>query len=141
MSDSVEYLRSRWTPERTAAAVRLLQGHAAEADVPTMQHDGKVILDLRGIRTSCSRSVAVRAPLREQSTEVSAVHDAVTVQIAKGGAGARRRRAPVAKLDAEVDAVHQAVPVEVGDRSEKHGQVLYAGDVVCIGGDTRVAAS
>jgi hypothetical protein len=50
MIDSVEYLRSRWTPERTAAAVRLLQGHSAETDVPTMQHDGKVILDLRGIR-------------------------------------------------------------------------------------------
>lgn len=50
MSDSVEHLRSRWTTELTAAAIRALHGHTAEADVPTMQHDGRTFLDLRGIR-------------------------------------------------------------------------------------------
>jgi hypothetical protein len=48
--DSVEHLRLRWTPELTAAAIRLLQGHPSGVEIPTMQHDGKTCLDLRGIR-------------------------------------------------------------------------------------------
>ena len=50
MNDSVEHLRLRWTPELTAAAIRLLQGHPSGVEIPTMQHDGKTCLDLRGIR-------------------------------------------------------------------------------------------
>ena len=91
--------------------------------------------------TSCSRSVAVRAPLREQSTEVRAIHGAVAVQVAKGGAGARWRWPPVSEHDAKVAAVHRAVAVEVGYRSQEHGQVLRAGDVVHVGCDAGVAAS
>jgi len=47
--DSVEHLRLRWTPELTAGAIRLLQGHPSGVEIPTMQHDGKTFLDLRGI--------------------------------------------------------------------------------------------
>jgi len=50
MHDSVDQLRLRWTPELTAAAICLLQGHPAQVDVPTMEHGGKTYLDLRGIR-------------------------------------------------------------------------------------------
>jgi hypothetical protein len=50
MNDSVEHLRLRWTPELTAAAIRSLQGHPPEVKIPTMEHDGKTYLDLRGIR-------------------------------------------------------------------------------------------
>ena len=38
MHDSVEQLRLRWTPELTAAAIRLLQGHPGALNVPTMEH-------------------------------------------------------------------------------------------------------
>ena len=50
MHDSVEHLRQRWTPELTAAAIQLLQGHQSTVKVPTMQHEGRNYLDLRGIR-------------------------------------------------------------------------------------------
>jgi hypothetical protein len=50
MHDNVEQLRQRWTPELTAAAVRVLQGHPAKVPIPTIEHDGRAYLDLRGIR-------------------------------------------------------------------------------------------
>lgn len=50
MHDSVEDPRLRWTPELTAAAVRLLQGHPPDVKIPAMEHDGATCLDLRGIR-------------------------------------------------------------------------------------------
>ncbi len=50
MHDSVEHLRQRWTPELTAAAIQLLQGHAPAVKVPIMEHEGETCLDLRGIR-------------------------------------------------------------------------------------------
>ncbi|MCE9641717.1 MAG: pentapeptide repeat-containing protein [Betaproteobacteria bacterium] len=50
MQDSVEHLRARWTPELTAAAIRVLKGHPAAVEVPSMDHDGRTYLDLRGIR-------------------------------------------------------------------------------------------
>lgn len=50
VNDSVEYLRSRWTPELTAAAIRLLRGQPAGVEIPVIQHEGKTWLDLRGIR-------------------------------------------------------------------------------------------
>ena len=56
MSDSVEHLRARWTPELTAAAIHQLQGQPAGIEVPTMQHDGRTFLDLRGIRTASASS-------------------------------------------------------------------------------------
>lgn len=49
-TDSVAQLRSRWTPELTAAAIRRLQGEAAASAIPTMELDGRAVLDLRGIR-------------------------------------------------------------------------------------------
>ena len=50
MHDSVEHLRLRWTPELTAAAILMLKGGPAAAAIPTMEHEGKTFLDLRGIR-------------------------------------------------------------------------------------------
>ena len=50
MHDSVEHLRLRWTPELTAAAIVALKGERTAAPLPTMEHEGKTYLDLRGIR-------------------------------------------------------------------------------------------
>lgn len=50
MNDSVAHLRSRWTPESTAGAIRFLQGQPTEVSIPTIEHDGKVQFDLRGVR-------------------------------------------------------------------------------------------
>lgn len=49
-NDSVAHLRSRWTPALTEAAVRFLQGNPTDVEIPTMEHEGKAYLDLRGIR-------------------------------------------------------------------------------------------
>ena len=49
-NDSVAQLRSRWTPELTEAAVRFLQGNPSDVEIPTMEHEGRTYLDLRGIR-------------------------------------------------------------------------------------------
>lgn len=49
-NDSVAQLRSRWTPELTAAALAVLQGQPGAVEVPTMELDGSTYLDLRGIR-------------------------------------------------------------------------------------------
>lgn len=49
-NDSVAHLRSRWTPELTEAAVRFLQGNPTDVEIPTMEHEGRTYLDLRGIR-------------------------------------------------------------------------------------------
>jgi len=50
MDDSVAHLRSRWTPESTAAALRFLRGEPFEGAIATMEHGGKTYFDLRGIR-------------------------------------------------------------------------------------------
>lgn len=50
MQDDVERLRSRWTPELTAAAIAALKGQPAAANVPRIEHEGASWLDLRGIR-------------------------------------------------------------------------------------------
>jgi hypothetical protein len=49
MHDSVEHLRARWTPELTAAALSALKGQPTSVVLPTIEHDGKSYLDLRGI--------------------------------------------------------------------------------------------
>jgi len=50
MDDRVSDLRSRWTPEATAAAVAFLESRPTNFDLPTMEHDGATYLDLRGLR-------------------------------------------------------------------------------------------
>jgi hypothetical protein len=50
MEDRVADLRSRWTPEATAAAVAFLEQRPTGYDLPTMEHDGETYLDLRGLR-------------------------------------------------------------------------------------------
>lgn len=50
MSDSVAQLRSRWTAETTAEALRFLQGLPTELRFETFEQQGKVQFDLRGIR-------------------------------------------------------------------------------------------
>jgi hypothetical protein len=48
--DRVADLRSRWTPEATAAAVAFLESRPVNFDLPTMEHGGTTYLDLRGLR-------------------------------------------------------------------------------------------
>lgn len=50
MNDSVAYLRSRWTPELTAAAVNFLRTGREDSALPMLEHEGKHYYDLRGIR-------------------------------------------------------------------------------------------
>jgi hypothetical protein len=51
MEDSVAHLRSRWTPESTAAAIRFLRGEPMDdGAIGSMEQDGKTYFDLRGIR-------------------------------------------------------------------------------------------
>jgi hypothetical protein len=50
MEDRVAHLRSRWTPEATAAAVAFLESRPTPYDLPTMEHGGATYLDLRGLR-------------------------------------------------------------------------------------------
>lgn len=50
MEDRVSDLRSRWTPEATAAAVAFLEQRPTNYDLPTMEHEGETYLDLRGLR-------------------------------------------------------------------------------------------
>ena len=50
MEDRVADLRSRWTPEATAAAVAFLESRPTNFDLPTMEHVGVTYLDLRGLR-------------------------------------------------------------------------------------------
>ena len=50
MEDRVADLRARWTPEATKAAVAFLESRPTNFDLPTMEHDGKTWLDLRGLR-------------------------------------------------------------------------------------------
>lgn len=49
MNDSVAYLRSRWTPELTAAAILFLQTGQPDEALPTLELEGKRYWDLRGI--------------------------------------------------------------------------------------------
>lgn len=73
MSDSVEHLRARWTPELTAAAIHQLQGHPPEAELPTMQHEGRTFLDLRGIRIEQTQLDG--AQLRDVNLRWSTIRD------------------------------------------------------------------
>ena len=50
MEDRVADLRARWTPEATKAAVAFLESRPTNFDLPTLEHDGKTWLDLRGLR-------------------------------------------------------------------------------------------
>ena len=50
MNDNIAHLRSRWTAQTTAAAVRFLLGQPADELPPTIEHGGKFQFDLRGIR-------------------------------------------------------------------------------------------
>ena len=51
MEDRVSDLRSRWTPEATAAAVAFLESRPSGSyDLPTMEQGGVTYLDLRGLR-------------------------------------------------------------------------------------------
>jgi ion channel/pentapeptide repeat protein len=50
MEDRVADLRSRWTPEATAAAVAFLESRPTNFDLPTMEQGGVTYLDLRGLR-------------------------------------------------------------------------------------------
>lgn len=50
MNDSVAHLRARWTPESTAAAIQFLRGERVDNTLDTMEQDGRVYFDLRGIR-------------------------------------------------------------------------------------------
>jgi hypothetical protein len=51
MEDRVSDLRSRWTPEATAAAVAFLESRPSGSyDLPTMEQGGTTYLDLRGLR-------------------------------------------------------------------------------------------
>lgn len=50
MEDRVAHLRSRWTPEATAAAVAFLESRPTGYDLPTMEQGGVTYLDLRGLR-------------------------------------------------------------------------------------------
>ena len=50
MEDRVSDLRSRWTPEATAAAVAFLESRPVNFDLPTMEQGGTTYLDLRGLR-------------------------------------------------------------------------------------------
>ncbi len=50
MEDRVAHLRSRWTPEATAAAVAFLESRPTSYDLPTMEQGGETYLDLRGLR-------------------------------------------------------------------------------------------
>ena len=70
MQDSVEQLRARWTPELTAGAISALKGHPTAVEVPSMEHDGRTYLDLRGIRieqTQLDGAVIRHANLRWSS--------------------------------------------------------------------------
>ena len=48
--DRVADLRSRWTPEATAAAVALLESRPVAYDLPPLEQGGETYLDLRGLR-------------------------------------------------------------------------------------------
>ena len=50
MEDRVADLRSRWTPEATAAAVAFLESRPTNFDLPTMEQGGVTYLDLGGLR-------------------------------------------------------------------------------------------
>jgi len=73
MSDSVEHLRARWTTELTAAAIRQQQGQPAGAEVPTMHHEGRTFLDLRGIRIEQTQLDG--AQLRDVNLRWSTIRD------------------------------------------------------------------
>ena len=50
MNDSVAFLRSRWTPEARAEALRFLQGQPVAHPVPVIEQQGKTQFDLRGLQ-------------------------------------------------------------------------------------------
>lgn len=74
MMESVVDLRSRWTPETTAAAVRYLQGLPGDFDFGTVEQDGHLYVDLRGLSVTQAQldgAVIKNASLRwSQFTDV-----------------------------------------------------------------------
>jgi hypothetical protein len=67
MEDRVAELRSRWTPEATAAAVAFLESRPTSYDLPTMEQGGTTYLDLRGLRiaeTQVDRAILRNVNLR-----------------------------------------------------------------------------
>jgi hypothetical protein len=67
VEDRVADLRSRWTPESTAAAVAFLEQRPTGFDLPTMEHDGETYLDLRGLhveQTQIDKAYLRRVNLR-----------------------------------------------------------------------------
>jgi hypothetical protein len=73
MDDNVETLRLRWTPEKTAAALRFLQGDRVAGEVPLLEQDGKTWLDLRGIRFG--QTQLDDAIIRDANLRWSIIHD------------------------------------------------------------------
>ena len=53
--DRVADLRSRWTPEATAAAIAFLESRPTGYELPTMEQGGATYLDLRGLRIEQAR--------------------------------------------------------------------------------------
>ena len=49
MGESGAELRARWTPERTAAAIRFLQGLPVDGHFAQIEWEGVVFTDLRGL--------------------------------------------------------------------------------------------
>ena len=67
MEDRVAELRSRWTPESTAAAIAFLEQRPTDFPLPTMTHDGETYLDLRGLhveQTQIDRAILRNVNLR-----------------------------------------------------------------------------
>lgn len=73
MNDSVALLRARWTPELTDAAIRFLQGNPGEIEIPTMELDGGMQLDLRGIRIEGTQLDGM--VIRKANLRWSTIHD------------------------------------------------------------------
>ena len=73
MNDSVALLRARWTPELTDAAIRFLQGNPGEIEIPTMDLDGQMLLDLRGIRIESTQLDGM--VIRKVNMRWAAIHD------------------------------------------------------------------
>ncbi|TAN56836.1 MAG: pentapeptide repeat-containing protein, partial [Betaproteobacteria bacterium] len=72
-TDSVAQLRGRWTPALTAAALQRLLGHESAIEIPTLELDGRTLLDLRGIRIEQTQLDG--AQLRDASLRWATVRD------------------------------------------------------------------
>ena len=73
MDDSVASLRSRWTAESTAAAIRFLRGEPIDVAFETMEQDGRTYVDLRGIRIEQTQLDGVT--IKNVNLRWSSIHD------------------------------------------------------------------